>query len=298
MNQTFVIITPARNEAAHLERVAESIISQTRRPTRWIIVDDGSTDATEIVIGTYLKQHGFIRFLRVGGPGSRSFASKARAFRAGVALLADIEYDFIGNLDADISLAPEYYENILKEFLSDPTLGIAGGAVYTQGRRGFTTDDTAEDNVGGAVQLFRRECFIAVGGYLPLEHGGIDAAAEILARMKGWKVKKFPENKVWEHRLTGSVGNTAIKSMYKLGVRFHTLGYSTGFFILKSFYRVGSGSSLLGSAAMLAGFLWARLTRCPLSLPAEAVSHLRSEQARKLRGWFLRELQLPLRERD
>jgi hypothetical protein len=140
--------------------------------------------------------------------------------------------------------------------------------------------------VAGAVQLFRKECFEQVGGYIALEHGGIDAAAEIIARMKGWTVKKFPKNRVCEHRRTGSAEHRLLVAKYKEGVRFHSLGYGTVYYILRSVFKVKSRPLLIGSAASLLGFICARVKSYPVRLPAEAVSFLRCEQIAKLRCRF------------
>ncbi|HUY14098.1 MAG TPA: glycosyltransferase family A protein [Terriglobia bacterium] len=282
----YVLITPARDEEQHIEETIKSVLSQAVKPARWVIVDDRSTDRTAEIVGKYLPASPFITLLRLDGIGRRNFGSKVAAFNAGLMLLEGTQYTFIGNLDADISFAPDYYANILAEFQNDPILGVAGGIVYTRTGIGFSTDDTAPDSVGGAVQVFRRDCFDQIGGYIPLPNGGIDAAAEIMARMNGWTVRKFPENKVWEHRRTGSAGTNLLASMYKLGVRFHALGYSTGFFILRSAYKAKSRPFLVGSAATLLGFLWARLRRYPMSLPPEAVSYLRAEQRNKLKEFL------------
>ena len=287
MQTCYVIVTPANNEERCIRKTIESVIAQTIKPSKWIIVDDGSEDRTSAIVKEYLPANEFIRLANLKRSSRRSFSRKVEAFNAGLRLAEGTQYSYIGNLDADISFAPEYFENILAEFDKDPKLGIGGGIVYTTVGQGFSTYDTYLGSVGGAVQLFRRTCFEQIGGYIPLERGGIDAAAEIMARMKGWTVKKFPENKVWEHRPTGSVGNGVLKAMFKLGIRFHTLGYSSGFFILRSVSKAKDRPFLFGSAAMLLGFLWAKLTRYPLGLPAETVSYLRAEQMKRLRGWFL-----------
>lgn len=284
----YVIITPANNEEQYIEKTIESVLSQTVRPRRWVVVDDGSTDGTAGVVSRYLTRHTFMRLVKVRRSGQRNFSRKVAAFNVGVHALEDVGYSCIGNLDADVSFAPHYYENILAEFGKDPRLGVAGGIVYIRNRCRFMTDDNAHDSVGGAVQLFRRECFVDIGGYLPLPNGGIDAAAEIVARMKGWTVRKFPANKVWEHRWTGSAGSHALSSMYKLGVRFHTLGYGTTFFIFRSAYKIKSPPFILGSALSLLGFAWARLRRHPMFLPPEVISYLRSEQTGKLRDALFR----------
>ena len=283
----YVIITPAKNEESYIEKTIESMLSQTVRPSKWIIVDDASTDRTAEIVNKYSTRYEFIVLLKTEIPGDRGCPKKVAAFNAGLKLLAGTECSLIGNLDADVSFRSDYYEKIIAEFERDPKLGIAGGVLYTKIGSRFTTDDTAADSVAGAVQLFRKECFDQVGGYIPLGRGGVDAAAEIIARMKGWTVKKFPQNKVWEHRRTGSAGNALLPALYKEGVRFHSLGYSTLFYIFRSVYKLKRRPVFIGSAVPLLGFTWAKLNKYPLCLPPEAVSYLRSEQIGKLRRGLL-----------
>lgn len=278
----YVIITPAKDEEQHIEKTIQSMLSQTVKPKRWVIVDDGSRDRTAEIVQKYLVPNEFIFFLKMEAS-DRNFASKVAAFNAGLELLKGTEYSFIGNLDADVCFAPDYYANIIAEFEKNTRLGIAGGAVYTRIGRKFVNYDAAPDSVSGQVQLFRKECFDQIGGYLPLELGGEDAATEIMARMKGWTVRKFAENRVWEHRRAGFAKNGALVAMYKRGMRFHLLGYSTVFYVLRSVYRLMDSPPFIGSALALLGFMVARLSRHPIQLPLEAVRYLRSEQMKKLR---------------
>jgi glycosyltransferase involved in cell wall biosynthesis len=283
----YVLITPAHNEEAFIERTIRSVLCQTVLPVKWVLVDDGSTDSTASIVGQYLAKYEWIEMIKRPQHRERNFAAKVAAFNAGVNRVKGMDYSFIGNLDADISLPPNYYEDIISEFERDPRLGIAGGIVYSKNGHGFTTDNTAPDSVAGAVQLFRKECFDQVGGYIPLENGGIDAAAEIIARMKGWKVLNFREKMVYQHRWTGSAQKSLLAARYRQGVEFHSLGYSTAFYLFRTIYRLKIDRPFLISGAVsLCGFLSARVRNCPISLPPEAVSYLRSEQAGKLRDRF------------
>jgi len=135
--------------------------------------------------------------------------------------------------------------------------------------------------------LFRRECFQQIGGYLPLRQGGIDAAAEITARMKGWTVRKFPENQVWEHRTTGTANDRVLAANFKWGMRFHSLGYGTLFYVIRSIAKMKNKPYFIGSMVALVGFLYARLRGYPIALPNEIVSYLRKEQNQKLRHWLI-----------
>jgi poly-beta-1,6-N-acetyl-D-glucosamine synthase len=283
-NPTFVLITPAKNEELFIRNALESVISQTLRPLRWVIVDDSSTDRTVEIITEYATRYDFISLLKTRSDGQRDFGRKAIAFKSGFASIQNLEYSYVGNLDADMSLAPDYFQNIVKEFEKNPNLGIAGGIVFMKIGSKFITNDKTLDSVGGAVQLFRRECFEQIGGYLPLKQGGIDAAAEITARMRGWTVRKFPENKALEHRMTGTAIDSVWSAGFKQGMRFHSLGYGTLFYLLRSVAKIPSSPFFIGSALSLAGFAYAKFTGRPTSLPPELVSYLRREQMAKIKS--------------
>jgi glycosyltransferase involved in cell wall biosynthesis len=285
MDAKYVIITPAKDEQETIEKTIESIIHQTVRPSCWVIVDDGSTDRTAEIVQSYLPSHGYMRLLKRRS-GRREFGSKVTAFNAGYQLLEGSEHSFIGNLDADISLEPNYYERILAEFQRDPRLGIAGGSVHTKIGNRFITADRTTDSVAGAVQLFRKECFDGIGGYIPLTRGGTDGAAEIMARMNGWSVRKFVDISVYEHRRTGSAQHGVLGARYAEGICFHSLGYSSLFYLLRCIYRVKDRPFVLGCVWALLGFIAAGLKRDPICVPPQVVSYLRSEQMGKLRRMF------------
>jgi biofilm PGA synthesis N-glycosyltransferase PgaC len=278
---SFVLITPAKNEAARIQGTLESVIAQTVRPSRWIIVDDGSTDETAAIVQSYVQRYPFIGLLRLTQQTKREFSNKVTAFNSGQQALEESGYTFIGNLDADITLPPDYFEAVLDSFNRDTQLGIAGGRVNTTISGRFVCRDRTTDSVGGAVQLFRRKCFEEIGGYQQLPFGGIDAAAEITARWKGWSVRKVDKD-VYEHRQTGSAQDNLWKQRYRDGMKFHTLGYGGIFFACKCLFRLMDKPVCIGSMLSIAGFVSARMRRVPLCMPREAVVYLRLEQKQKL----------------
>ena len=171
-------------------------------------------------------------------------------------------------------------------FESDPEQGVGGGIVYTKFKNTFATYDTTADSVGGKVQLFRRKCFEDIGGYRPLQLGGIDATAEIMARMKGWKVRKSFEDRVYEHRRTGFAYGKPLAAKLCDGRKFHSLGYDPLFYTLRAVRRLGDYPLVLGSTAELLGYVWSMIRRNPMALPADVVDYLRKEQRAKLRRLF------------
>lgn len=227
----YVIITPAHNEAAVIENTIRSVITQTVRPLVWVVVNDDSLDDTGKIVERYALDYRFIRLVNLRRSGDRHFGHKVSAFNRGVSEIQGLNYQFIGNLDADISLGKDYFERVLHEFTRDSQLGITGGMVSSRIGDKFISQDVALDSVAGAVQLFRRECFEQIGGYLALPLGGIDAAAEITARMKGWRVRTFPEISVLEHRRTGSSKAGPLGARVREGRRLYSLGYGLFFFV-------------------------------------------------------------------
>lgn len=284
--RAYVVITPAHNEQDFIERTLESMVAQTVLPIKWVIVDDGSTDGTAAVVERFAARFGFIELVRKPRDADRNFARKVAAFNHGLARLEGLAYDYIGNIDADMSFGPDYFERVMAKFEEDPAIGISGGIVYTKFVDDFKTYDTTPDSVGGKVQLFRRECFEAIGGYRPLKFGGIDATAEIMSRMKGWKVDKAMTAPAYEHRPTGFAYGNAINIKVCEGRRFYSLGYDPMFYLLRCIYRVREHPFLVGSGAAWLRYVYGMLRREAFAVPADVVRYLRSEQRAKMRRQF------------
>ena len=278
----YIIITPAHNEEAFIEKTIHSMINQTTRPLKWIVVNDSSTDHTGEIVEQYAAHHDFLRLVNLRRLGDRNFGNKVRAFNYGLAEAQMLDYQYIGNLDADVSLEEDYYEKVLHEFDRDPKLGLAGGMIFTRIDDTFVSTKMAPDSVGGPVQLFRRECFEQIGGYLALPQGGIDAAAEIMARMRGWRVHTFPDLRVLENRRQGSAKARPVAAMIILGQRFQSIGYGFLFLFLRNLYRLMDKPRFIGSVATIYGYLKAVIKGNPIVLPPDVVRYLRAEQRGKI----------------
>jgi biofilm PGA synthesis N-glycosyltransferase PgaC len=281
--QNYIIITPANNEAAFIEHTIAAVIAQTIRPLKWVIVNDASTDRTREIVESHMRQHNFIELVNVDRAAGRHFGNKVRAFNAGLDRVRDLNFDFVGNLDADMSFEPDYFQKLLQQFELNPRLGIGGGMVHTTIDGKFVSQEVALDSVAGAVQLFRRKCFEQVGGYRAMPLGGIDAAAEVAARMHGWQTRTFPEFRTCEHRFTGAASASPLKSRLKEGKRMHSLGYSPIFFLVRCVYRMLERPAVIGSFAALWGYFASAISSTPVAVSPEAVRYLRSEQHSKLK---------------
>lgn len=283
----YVLMTAANNEEAFIERTCESVVAQTVRPLKWIVVDDASVDGTASIVASYREAHpDLIELLHVERSPGRDFRNKVRALDVALARARQLGFFHIGNLDADISLAPDYYATMLSHFDQDPKLGIAGGMIASCIDGAFISQNVAPDSVAGAVQLFRRQCFEDVGGYQPIRHGGCDAAAEIVARKKGWTVRTFADVRVLEHRRTGTATANPVSAQIREGRCLYSLGYGFLFFLARCLLRSMERPRIIGSCAALYGYLASALRRDPIVLPSDVVDYLRDEQRTKLLRLF------------
>jgi glycosyltransferase involved in cell wall biosynthesis len=283
MDLSYVLITPARNEEKYIEHTLKSVVAQTILPRRWIVVNDNSTDRTGEIVERYARDFPFLRLVTVRNRRKREFSSKVFAFNAGYAALDVPDYRFIGNLDADVSFGPEYYERIMGEFARTPGLGIAGGLILERQNGQMRERFANRYGVSGAVQVFARECYEAIGGYLPMRYGGEDPVSQYMARMHGWKVRTVPELKVIHHRPTGTAQGTLLRACFRAGAEEYTYGSHPLFQVVKCIHRLRERPYVLSGLSRMGGYLYAFLRRDP-RVPAPVIRFIRKEQMRRLTG--------------
>jgi glycosyltransferase involved in cell wall biosynthesis len=283
----YVLITPARNEEAFIEKTLASVVAQTLLPERWIVVDDGSTDRTGEIVHGYAKRFSWIQLLQRPQRLGRSFAGKVHAFNAGLDHVCSLQFEVIGNLDADLSFETDYLEFLLRKFSEDPKLGVAG-TPFTQDGDYDTARDSfeGENHVAGGCQLFRRQCFQEVGGYIPNPAGGIDWIAVTTARMKGWKTRSFPEKRFHHYRTLGTAGRSSVAASFSYGEKDYYLGGSPVWQLFRVAYRMTKQPVLIDGLALLSGYCWAAIRRIKRPITLELMRFHRREQLKKLRAIF------------
>jgi poly-beta-1,6-N-acetyl-D-glucosamine synthase len=280
----YALITPARNEADKIAKTIESVVAQTLLPVRWVIVDDGSTDTTAAIVEQYAARHSWITLLRRKPRKDRSFAGKAHAVNAGLELLHDVEFEVLGNLDADVSFEPDYMEFVIGKFKEDLRLGV-GGTPFTEEGYDSTRDSFEGENyVAGPCQLFRYTCFREIGGYVANRAGGVDWIAVMMARMKGWNVRAFPDKRFHHHRTMGTAERSPLKALFSYGEKDYYLGGSPVWQLFRVTYRVTKTPLISGGLALLAGYTWAAVRRMPRPVSPELMRFHRADQMRKLRA--------------
>jgi glycosyltransferase involved in cell wall biosynthesis len=280
----YILMTAAHNEEEHIEQTIMAVLSQTLLPERWVIVSDGSTDRTDTIVQTYADKHAFIRFLRISRPPGRRFSSKVIALRSANKLLDDLACEFIGNLDADVSIAPSYFEDLIAHFEKHPKLGLAGGFVYEENGGEFRSRGKNRIySVAHAAQLLRRECYEAIGGYAVLEYGGEDWHAQTAAKMNGWAVAAFPDQKIFHHRHTGT-GDNLVRHTFRQGRMDYSFGSIPLFEVLKCVRHFRERPFIVGSSIRLLGFFWSYACRDSRPVSKEFVAFLREEQKEQMAG--------------
>lgn len=282
---SYVLITPARNEAAFIERTLESVVAQTVQPARWVIVSDGSTDGTDDTVLRYTAAHPWIRLVRVPERRERHFAGKVHAFNAGLATVTDVDYDVIASLDADISLSPDHFAFLLAKLEADPRLGLVGAPFND--RFAYDYRFVSIEHVSGACQVFRRACFEDIGGYVAVKSGGIDHIAVMTARMKGWKTRTFTERACLHHRDIGSAEHSVLVAKFRVGAQDYRLGGHPLWELFRTAYQITRYPVVLGGLAVLAGYLWAAVRGVERSISRELMEFRRREQMQRLRSFLM-----------
>jgi biofilm PGA synthesis N-glycosyltransferase PgaC len=279
----YLLISPARNESAFIEKTLGSMTKQTLLPERWVIVDDGSNDGTAEIVEKYIDRCPWIELVRRPQRLDRNFAGKVQAFNAGLERVQSLAFDVVGNLDADLSFPSDYFEFLMRKFSEDPKLGVAGTPFTEDGGYDTARDSFEGENyVAGGCQLFRAACFKEIGGYVANRAGGVDWIAVMSARMKGWKVQSFPEKRFHHYRTLGTAQKSALGASFQYGERAYYLGGSPIWHVFRCLYRMTKRPFLVSGAALMAGYIYAAIRRTKRPVSPEMIRFHRREQMLKL----------------
>jgi biofilm PGA synthesis N-glycosyltransferase PgaC len=281
-----LIISPVRNEAEHLERVVRSMERQSRRPDAWLVVDDGSDDGTPALLRRFSAQIPFMTVLATPAgytldDGDRHAAAAApRAFNWALRQSELRGVTHLGKLDGDIELPDDYFERLLAEFDAKPRLGIAGGTLVERVGSEWRPARAARQHVRGALKLYRRECFDAIGGIQ--ERLGWDGLDESYARMRGYDTESFDHIVARHHRPLGEAGG-ALRGKTRRGEVHYVLGYGVHWATLKAIQLAVVQARPTAGAAFMFGYVRAALTSVPRVEDEEYRLFMRRDQSRRMR---------------
>lgn len=287
MALTYVLITPARNEASFIHKTLESVLAQTVLPLRWLIVSDGSDDGTDDIVARYAERASWIELVRLPAHQERDFAAKVNAFKAGFARITQLDFDIIGNVDADVSFGADFFEYLLRQFEAMPRLGVAGTHYTEESFHSFRDSYINVHHVNGQCQLFRRACFDEIGGYVPIRGGGIDWVAVTSARMQGWVTYSFAERTFHHHRKMGTAGSSELKARFNYGKKDYFLGGHPAWQLFRSAFQMTKRPYVLGGALLFLGYAWCWATRHPRSVSPQLMHFHRREQLARMKKLVL-----------
>lgn len=283
----YVLVTPVRDEEATIGRTIQSVLGQTVHPREWIIVSDGSTDATDEIVGKAALAQPWIRLITLKPRPGRSFAAVVHNTLLGIGELSFPNYHYLGLLDSDVEFQKDYFERLMDRFEAEPVLGLAGGVVIDIGlpRDRFPRN---RFDVPGAVQFFRRECYEKIGGLIPIPEGGWDGMTCAMARMHGYRTRLFTDLVVDHLKPRNIAEGGVVRRKWQMGVRDYAVGYHPVFELVKCISRLKDPPLVIGAVAWWIGYLTAAVQRRPRVVDPTVVAHVRSEQMDRLRGLFNR----------
>ena len=194
MNKVSVVI-PCYNQANFLSEAIQSIVKQTHDNWECFIVDDGSPDITKIIAEKWCGKDSRIHYLYQENGG----LSSARNFG-----IKNANSDYILTLDADDKYEKTFIEKALKVLDNNSKIGVVSSWVkrFKDDKEiaiikpnGKTIDDFLFQNACNGTSLFRRKCWVEVGGYDEnMKTGYEDWEFYIRVCNSGWQVHVIPES--------------------------------------------------------------------------------------------------------
>jgi len=280
----YVLITPVKDEEALIGETIASVVGQSLLPLQWVIVSDGSTDCTEEIVKAAVVRYPWIRLVVLPPRSGRSFAAVVNATETGVKALTVSDYHYIGLLDSDVRFRRDYFEEVVQRFEACPGLGLAGGMVVDFGRRKDRPPRNLQD-VPGASQFFRRQCFEELGGLFAIPEGGWDTLTCVRARSLGYETRLFTDLVIDHLKPRNIAEGGLVRRSWQMGIRDYAVGNHAIFEIFKclGLLKVDHPVAVV---ARLFGYCKACLGKRDRLIPHDMVRFIQSEQICRLRKAF------------
>jgi glycosyltransferase involved in cell wall biosynthesis len=281
----YLVVSPCRNEADFMRMTLDSVVAQSLRPSLWVIVNDGSTDATSGILAEYVRQHDWIRVVEKPDRGQREVGPGViDAFYAGYETIDPSEYDYICKLDLDLKLPHRYFEELVRRMDANPRIGTCSGKAYFRNARGqWVSEKIGDDVSAGMTKFFRRRCFEDIGGFVrEVMWDGIDCHK---ARQLGWSVVSWdtPELRFEHLRPMGSSQQSIYVGRRRHGFGQYYMGSDPLYFTATAIRKMAHPPYILGGLATLQGFVGAWLRGVKQHEDPELRRFIRAYQRRVLR---------------
>ena len=262
----YCLITPCRDEAAYARRTLDSVAAQTLPPALWVIVDDGSSDATPALVAEYAARLPFIRLIRRDNRGHRKVgAGVIEAFNMGYATINPLDFEFVCKMDLDLELPAGYFEGLVQRMEEEPRLGTTSGKPwFVHPRSGALVPEVCGDEMSvGMTKFYRRSCFTEIGGFVEqVMWDGIDCHR---ARMLGWMAesRNEPALRFVHLRPQGASQHGLWTGRTRAGFGQYFMGTAPLYYLASAAFRAFEHPAIVGSMAMLWGYARSALQRLP-----------------------------------
>ena len=265
MKGKYVIISPCRNEEKFMKATLDTVCQQSILPDKWVIVDDGSTDATPDILKGYADKYDFISIVSRKNRGHRKVGGGViDAFYSGMSSINIDDYEYLCKLDLDLILPLNYFELIINKMKENPRIGNASGKPYyvDEATGDLISEGCGDENSIGATKFYRVKCFKQIGGFVrQVMWDGIDGHR---SRMLGWIAISWDEPAIrFTHlRPMGSSQKSILTGRRRHGFGQYFMGSSFTYMSVAATYRMlFHRPFILGGFAMWWGYVKSALTR-------------------------------------
>jgi biofilm PGA synthesis N-glycosyltransferase PgaC len=265
-SRRYLLISPCRDEAQYLRRTLDSVAAQSVQPALWVVVDDGSTDGTSAILEEYARRLPYLRVVRRTDRGRRKVGPGViEAFDAGLETVRLEDFDYLCKLDMDLDLPVLYFELLMQRMESDPRVGTTSGKPwFVHPHSGLLESEICGDEMSvGMTKFYRVACFKEIGGFVrQVMWDGIDCHR---ARMLGWIAESVDlEPLRFVHlRPQGASQKSIWTGRLRAGFGQYFMGTSPLYYLAVALYRLPTHPALIGSVAMLWGYLRSWLKGLP-----------------------------------
>lgn len=279
----YLLISPCRNEASFMRQTLDTVVAQTLRPARWVIVDDGSTDETPQILAEYAARHDWIQIVTRRDRGHRAVGpGVVDAFYSGYDVIDPDDYDYLCKLDLDLRFPPRYFETLIERMQADPRIATCSGKTYIEQAGELVYERHGDENSIGAAKFYRVSCFKAIGGFV--REVGWDGIDGHKCRMNGWIAVSWdvPELRFIHLRPQGSSHKGVYTGRVRQGYGQYYMGTGFLFLFASAVSRMNQKPYVLGQLAVLWGWLDGALRGKPRYADLEFRKFLRRYQMRAL----------------
>jgi glycosyltransferase involved in cell wall biosynthesis len=261
-----LVVSPCRNEADHLRRSLDTVVAQSVRPTLWVVVDDGSSDASPAILAEYAAKLPWLRVVRRSDRGHRAGgAGVVEAFYDGLAGVSLDAFDYLCKLDLDLELPPRYFEILCQRMEACPRLGTASGKSYLRDPRtgALVSERLGDEASAGMTKFYRVACFRQIGGFV--RHVGWDGIDCHTCRLRGWVARSWdePELRFVHLRQEGSSQKSLWTGRLRDGLGQYYIGTGPLYMAASVVYRMTLRPYVVGGLGMAVGYLRSALRRLP-----------------------------------